>query len=137
MPRDAEARPDESDLPRLLARLVERLLFFLEQRLLLAEDEIRGEVGRLRGAAVAVAVGLALFVFGVGLLVAGLLLLLARLGLEPWLALGGAGLVLIVAGALLARLRGRALGPGRLLPHTLTEIDKDRRWLRRASGDEE
>jgi uncharacterized membrane protein YqjE len=118
-----------SELPRLLARLVERSISFIEQRIALAEDEVRDQVRRGAEAAGWVGLALALGLVGAVLLSLGLSVLLSTFGVPLWLSHILLGLASIGAGGLVVHRLSRRGEGRRTLDRTLAELEKDRASL--------
>lgn len=132
---DGGRAADEASLSELVGSLVDDARLLLHKEIELARAEVRGELRKARQAGIALGIGGAIAAVGALLLVIMLVqMLIAFVGMAPWMAymlVGGAltivGVMALIAGAR----RARTIDP---LPHeALESVRKDVAWLRERS----
>lgn len=125
-----ESRQDRS-LGELFGDLAEQLSRLIRQEADLARTEVTSSITRMTRDAAMLGAGGGLAHTGFLALVAAAIALLARLGLDVWIAAAVVGIVLVAAGLLLID-RGRAqLRTASVVPkRTIETLQEDVEWAR-------
>jgi hypothetical protein len=122
---------DERSLGEMLADLSRDTRLLIQQEIGLARKELAEKAALMRNSVVLVIGGGVLAHAGLMALVAGLVLIQIKVGLEPWLAALIAAVVAAGAGYLLIRAGLASLKPGALTPRqTIETLKEDAEWIK-------
>lgn len=122
-------RPEERSLGELVAELSRETGLLVRKEVELATTEMTAKAKVAGGHVATVAAGGALAHAGVLVLLATLVIGLARLGVEPWLSAGIVGVVTVVAGYVLVNRGLKNLRRVRITPtQTIQSIKETTTW---------
>lgn len=122
-----ETRADQKPVGGLLSDLVGQVTALFRTEIDLLKSEMRASVQSLRGALVALAIGAALLIAALIVLVQAIVAGMVDAGMSVWAASLIVGLVLAAIGALLLKRGADRMSPSGMVPdRTVRQMQKDR-----------
>jgi len=123
--------PADRPLGELLADLSKNLGLLVRQEIELAKTEIAKKTSRLTKDATAIGIGGAIAYAGALTLIAGLVLLLIKLGVAPWVSAVVVGAVILVIGYVLIQRATSDMSKTDLTPrHTAESMKENVQWVK-------